>query len=187
MGSRRCAGGDRAAERSLVRKSNWIIVILLATASVVFLWLWWALQFNLVDNPLDVMVTVVWWVVIAVVCVAIHLAEKKRQERIRTVFLAPGLMYNCETGVTRMGGDAAVSDELERLLSNLTYGFDMAELPANSRVRFQRIVRTSKFSDGGSVWEGEVVEVTRPDRPMPFHNRRELVSIVDDATRSARS
>lgn len=170
-----------------MRKSNWVIVAILATASAVFLWLWWALQFNLVDSPLDVVVTVVWWVVIVVVCVAIHWAEKRRQERIRTVFLAPGLLYNCETGVTRMGSEASVSDEIQKLLSNLTYGFDMAELPANSRVRFQRIVRTSKFADGGDTWEGEVVEVNQPDRPRPFRSRCELVSLLDgtDARRSS--
>lgn len=30
-------------------------------------------------------------------------------------------------------------DALQAILSNLTYGFELAELPANSRVRFQRI------------------------------------------------
>lgn len=170
-----------------MRKSNWVIVAILAASSAIFLWLWWALQFNLVDNPLDIVVTVVWWVVIVVACLAIHWAEKKRQERIRTVFLAPGLLYNCETGVTRMASNAAVSDEIQKLLNSLTYGFDMAELPANSRVRFQRIVRTSKFADGGDTWEGEVVEVVHPDRPLPFRNRRELVSLVDGMGAPSRS
>lgn len=65
-----------------MRKSNWIIAAVLLLASVAFLWIWHALQFDLVDNPLDIVVTVVWWVVIAAACVAIHWAEKKRQERI---------------------------------------------------------------------------------------------------------
>ena len=64
-----------------MRKSNWIIAAVLLLASVAFLWIWHALQFDLVDNPLDIVVTVVWWVVIAAACVAIHWAEKKRQER----------------------------------------------------------------------------------------------------------
>ena len=34
-----------------MRKSNWIIAAILLVASLVFLWLWQALEFNLVDNP----------------------------------------------------------------------------------------------------------------------------------------
>lgn len=60
-----------------MRKSNWIIAAVLLLASVAFLWIWHALQFDLVDNPLDIVVTVVWWVVIAAACVAIHWAEKE--------------------------------------------------------------------------------------------------------------
>ena len=146
-----------------MRKSNWIIAAVLLLASVAFLWIWHALQFDLVDNPLDIVVTVVWWVVIAAACVAIHWAEKKRQERIRTIFVAPGLLYNSEMGVVRLSPDDEVVDALQAILSNLTYGFELAELPANSRVRFQRIVHSSKFGDAGATWEGDVVEVSRPD------------------------
>lgn len=91
-----------------MRKSNWIIAAVLLLASVAFLWIWHALQFDLVDNPLDIVVTVVWWVVIAAACVAIHWAEKKRQERIRTIFVAPGLLYNSEMGVVRLSPDDEV-------------------------------------------------------------------------------
>ena len=114
-----------------MRKSNWIIAAVLLLASVAFLWIWHALQFDLVDNPLDIVVTVVWWVVIAAACVAIHWAEKKRQERIRTIFVAPGLLYNSEMGVVRLSPDDEVVDALQAILSNLTYGFELAELPAN--------------------------------------------------------
>ena len=96
-----------------MRKSNWIIAAVLLLASVAFLWIWHALQFDLVDNPLDIVVTVVWWVVIAAACVAIHWAEKKRQERIRTIFVAPGLLYNSEMGVVRLNPNEEVVDALE--------------------------------------------------------------------------
>lgn len=112
-----------------MRKSNWIIAAVLLLASVAFLWIWHALQFDLVDNPLDIVVTVVWWVVIVAACVAIHWAEKKRQERIRTIFVAPGLLYNSEMGVVRLSPDDEVVDALQAILSNLTYGFELAELP----------------------------------------------------------
>ena len=162
-----------------MRKSNGIIIAIFAAASVAFLWLWHALRFDLVDNPLDLVIALVWWAVIAGVCIAIHLVEKRRQERIRTMFLAPGLIYNSEAGVMRIAPDAPMAGELQRVLGNLTYGFEVAELPSNSRVRFQRIVRTSKFADQGDVWEGEVVEVATPDRSQPLHSRRELAALLE--------
>lgn len=164
-----------------MRKSNWIIAAVLLLSSVAFLWIWHALQFDLVDNPLDIIVTVIWWIVIVAACVAIHWAEKKRQERIRTIFVAPGLLYNSERGVVRLNPDDEVVDALQSVLMSLTYGFDLAELPSHSRVRFQRIVRSSKFSDDGATWEGEVVEVSRPDRPRAFHDRSELATLVSGA------
>lgn len=161
-----------------MRKSNWIIAVVLLVASVVFLWVWHALQFDLVDNPLDIIVTIIWWAVILAACLAIHWAEKKRQERIRTIFIAPGLLYNSEVGVVRLDPGTELVDALQSVLSSLTYGFELAELPSNSRVRFQRIVHSSKFDRAGATWEGDVVEVSHPDRPMVFHDRGELASLV---------
>ena len=163
-----------------MQKSNWIIIAILVAASVLFLWMWQALQFNVVDNPVDLVITLAWWLVIAGACVAIHLAEKKRRERIRTMFLAPGLVYNCETGVIRLEPGTSVVGTLQTLLGALNYSFDLAELPSNSRVRFQRIVRTSKFGDNGAIWEGELVEVAHPDRPQAFESRRELAILMGE-------
>ena len=171
----------RAREARCMRQSNWIIAAILFVASLVFLWLWQALEFNLVDNPLDIVVTGVWWIVIIGGCVAIHWAEKRRQERIRTVFLAPGLVYNCEAGVIRLTPEMSLVDTIQQVLAHLNYSFDLADLPVNSRVRFQRIVRTARFGDNGHVWEGEVVEVRRPDSPQPFRSQAELTALLKDA------
>lgn len=161
-----------------MRKSNWIIIAILVAASLVFLWLWHTLQFDLVDNPIDIVISLVWWLVIVAACVAIHLAEKKRQERIRTIFVAPGLIYNSEVGVVRLDPHTPLVDSLASVLENLSYSFELAELPANSHVRFQRIVRTEKFADAGEEWEGEVVEVAYPDQPMPFDSRQALIALL---------
>ncbi len=162
-----------------MRKSNWIIAAVFVLASILFLWMWHALQFDLVDNPLDLVVTIVWWVVIAGVCVAIHLAERKRRERVRTVFLASGLMYNSEAGMVRLEPGTPVVEALRNLLSQLEYDFDLAEPPSNSRVHFQRIVRSAKFNDDGDTWEGEVVEVAYPDTPRSFRSKNELATLVE--------
>ena len=163
-----------------MQKSNWIIIAILVAAFVLFLWMWQALQFNVVDNPVDLVITLAWWLGIARACVAIHLAEKQRRERIRTKFRAPGLVDNCETGVIRLEPGTSVVDTLQTLLGALNYSFDLAELPSNSRVRFQRIVRTSKFGDNGAIWEGELVEVAHPDRPQTFESRRELAILMGE-------
>lgn len=162
-----------------MRKSNWIILAVLAAASAFFLWLWYYLNFNLVDNPVDLAFTVVWWAVIIIACVGIHLAEKKRRERIRTAFLAPGMIYNAEAGVVRLEPGESMTDALQQMLLGLEYGFDTADVPDESRVRFVQIVRTAKFSNGGDVWEGEVVRVSRPDAPRPFSSRDQLRTLVD--------
>lgn len=41
-----------------MRKSNIAIIAILAAASIFFLWLWNHLHFNLVDNPLDLAITI---------------------------------------------------------------------------------------------------------------------------------
>lgn len=69
---------------------------------------------------------------------------------------------------------------MQNMLSALDYGFDMAERPDKTRIRFQRIVRTFKFKDLGDVWEGEVVEVSHPDDPRPFGDRMELAQLLED-------
>ena len=42
-----------------MKKSNWLIVGLLVVASVIFLAMWYALGFNLIDDPLDLIVSIV--------------------------------------------------------------------------------------------------------------------------------
>ena len=89
------------------------------------------------------------------------------------------MIYNGEAGVVRMDQDSSPTEELQRLLAGLEYGFDLADVPEKSRVRFLQIVRTSKFANGGETWEGEVVKVSRPDSPLAFSNKEELRRILE--------
>ena len=85
-----------------MKKSNWLIVGLLVVASVIFLAMWYALGFNLIDDPLDLIVSIVWWVVIIAICLLIQWSENKRRRSIRTTLLAPRVMYNPEVGVVEV-------------------------------------------------------------------------------------
>ena len=49
------------------RKSNWIVAAIAAVACGALLWAWSALGFNHVDDPLDLVVAVVWWLAVAAV------------------------------------------------------------------------------------------------------------------------
>lgn len=50
-----------------MRKNNWIVAAIAAVACGVLLWAWFALGFNHVDDPLDLVVAVVWWLAVAAV------------------------------------------------------------------------------------------------------------------------
>lgn len=115
-----------------MKKSNWLIAGLLVVASVIFLAMWYVLGFNLIDDPLDLIVSIVWWVVIIAVCLLIQWSENKRQRSIRTTLLAPGVLYNPEVGVVEVAPGQTHAQTLERILSNLTYGFDTEKMQTSS-------------------------------------------------------
>lgn len=85
-----------------MKKSNWLIAGLLVVASVIFLAMWYVMGFNLIDDPLDLVISIVWWVVIIAICLLIQWSENKRQRSIRTTLLAPGVLYNPEVGVVQV-------------------------------------------------------------------------------------
>lgn len=194
-----------------MRKSNWIIAAILVVASIFFLWLWYYLQFNLIDDPFDLVLTIIWWCLIALAVFAIHRAEKKRQERIRSTFLAPAALWNCEAGVveagagagveagagTGAGASAAMLATLEQTLAGLEYNFKMQDFPEDDASKFEYIVHSEKFkfdkdndnseqSEGAikvTEWEGDVVSVAHPDdEPQKFSNRDELAAILQGGT-----
>ena len=164
-----------------MKKSNWIILAVLTVACGFFLWLWYYLGFNFVDDPLDLVIASVWWAVVIVLVIGIHTAEKKRQKRVRTAYLAPGLLFNSEAGLVNLDtfeAGTTIADALERMLAGLKYSFDRADLPERNEVTFERIVRTEKFDkDNTGEWEGEVVDV-KSQETTPFKGKEELVALI---------
>lgn len=161
-----------------MKKSNWIIVAIFVVASIIFLAMWYALGFNLVDDPFDLVVTIIWWVIIIAICLLIKWAEEKRRRAIRTSFLGSGVIYNPEAGIVRIDDEAYVP-VLERILLNLDYSFDEKEISNDQRIRFDYIVHSDKFSDDGNKWVGEVVRVSDPDDVRSFNDRAELARLID--------
>ena len=162
-----------------MRKSNVLIIAILVVASIAFLWLWYYLQFNLV-HMLDLIITIIWWVVIIALCIAIHRVEQKRRERMRTVFVSNGVLYNSEAGVVQLDSTDPQScvQAIRELLNNLNYDAD-AKIDSNqTRLRFNYIIHSPKFSDDGNVWEGDVVRVTGSYEPIDFKDSQELLRIL---------
>lgn len=167
-----------------LKKSNVILAIILAAASIFLLWLWFYLGFNMVDNPIDLTVSIVWWVVIVAVIALIVWSEKKRQQAVRTVFVGEGEVFNPETGAVEFEG--APVDEIETLLDALAYGFGKKDLPDDASEKYSAIVKSPVFkvkktdSDNAERevdWEGEVVFVATGESER-FSSREELEKLL---------
>lgn len=82
-----------------MKKSNVIVFVLLALASAFFLWLWYFLGLNRVDEPLDLVLSIVWWLVIVVAIAVIVKMERTRRQRVRTVYVGDCATFNSEQGL----------------------------------------------------------------------------------------
>lgn len=164
-----------------MRKSNIAIIAILVVASIVFLWMWFYFGFNLVDDPLDLVITIVWWAVIIAVCIAITLVEKRRRESIRTAFITDGAIYNSETGLVRLPENDSKNyvSQLRKILENLDYKTSVSNPPSKGEIRFSYIVHSPKFSQDGNVWSGEVVCLENPKGKYAFNNARELAGLIN--------
>lgn len=161
-----------------MRKSNVIIIVILMVSSIFFLWLWNFLKFNLIDMR-DLIITILWWIITAALCYAIYHVEKKRRERLRTVFIADGILYNAEAGLFRIDDTAPDSyvEGLRELLNGLNYDPKAKPDSDNVRLRFNYIVHSPKFKDDGKTWEGEVVKVRGGRDTQPFADEQQLTKI----------
>lgn len=162
-----------------MRKSTISIIVILLIAAGLFALLWYLLNFNFAKNPMDLIFTIIWWVVIILICFLIYSGEKRRQRSIRTAFIAPDLIYNSEAGIVDLEDDETYVDALQEILMNLDYGFEKIRTPNKTKIRFKYIVNTNKFANSGKIWRGEVIEIAHPNDPREFKNKRELSRMID--------
>lgn len=155
-----------------MKKSNIILAVALVAISIFLLWLWFALGFNQVDSPFDLLLSILWWAVIALGIFGVVKFEKARQRQIRTAYItADGRLYNSEAGMTFPKANQDVIQTLAETLANLEYGFKKADAPTNEdgspAVEFAWVVRTETYKPARNsaqgeereMWRGEVVEV----------------------------
>lgn len=187
-----------------MKKSNVIIFVLLALASAFFLWLWFFLGLNRIDEPLDLVLSIVWWAVIAVAVGVIVKMERTRRRRIRTVYVGDGAAFNSEKGLVKLEAAAPMRETIAGILQSLKYDFERADFPEKDEFEVKYFVRTKEFeaeerkdkaSDADAdtatadqpaaaapqteqkTWKGEVLIVeTKEERP--FDTPEELASIL---------
>ena len=170
-----------------MKKSNILILAISVLASAFLLYLWWALGFNKIDNPLDLTVSIIWWVVIAALIALITHWERKRRRAVRTIYLSPTALYNGETGVSEFA--AAPVAAMEEVLKKLAYGFKVQDLPEATEFDYRYVVKTDRYKsadnesdaqDAEPQWEGAVIDLRskEDDKEKSFSNRRELEEIL---------
>lgn len=162
-----------------MKKSNIAIIAILVAASIVFLALWLIFDFDTADMK-DLIICVAWWIVIIAICIAIHLAEKKRQQATRIILVSDELLFNSEAGIVPLNSSNSegMVEQIRETLSNLSYNVEDPEIPNDSKIRFKYIVRSPKFAQSGDVWEGEVVTLSQSSIPQSFANKQELIQIL---------
>lgn len=166
-----------------MKKSNWILLAVLVVISAFLLWLWYYLGFNRVDNPLDLVLSIIWWAVVLVAVVAIWQIEKRRQERIRTIYVGEQFIFNSELGKKGYNGAEQLMTEMGETLEELKYNFDREDLPDQEKLPIRFLVRTTKYKadsddEDKNEWEGEVC-IAGEDTEQAFETREELASIIN--------
>ncbi len=160
-----------------MKKSNWIIAVVLVLVSALLLWLWFYLGLNRIDKPVDLMLSILWWVVVVALILLIVRSERIRKERIRTMYVAEGILFNSEAGLLNFAGSDQLVAVMNRVLRDLDYDFTTQELPEREEFKPGLLVKTEKY--GNDNWTGEAVVIESQEQ-QPFESKEELASLLDD-------
>lgn len=158
-----------------MKKSNWIIAAVLVVVSAFLLWLWFYLGLYRIDEPLDLVLSIVWWVVVIAALLLIIRVERTRKERIRTIYVTDRSVFNSEAGLIAYAGEDQLVSIMSRVLRDLDYGFSKEDAPERETFKPLFMVKTAKYDD--DTWEGKVVEADSREEKT-FSDRKELLDIL---------
>lgn len=170
-----------------MRKPTIIITVILVAISIGLLIAWYALGLYRIDTPLDLIVDVVWWLVIAGCCLLVVRSEQARRRAIRTIYVSPTALYNSSTGLVPCTDPAQRPAAMRRILSDVDYGFHKRELPAEGTFDCLYVVSTDHYEDGDvdnevRTWDGTVDMVTpgvrKPVSSIQFNGVKQLSSLM---------
>ena len=146
-----------------MKKSNVIILALLVACSAFLLWLWYFLGFNRVDDPLDLVISIIWWAVVIVAIVVVVKTEQVRRRRVRTVYVGETSAFNSEQGLMALEPEQPMKDVLAGILENLKYDFTREDFPEKDEFQPKFFVRTKEFEV--EKQDAEPVELAEPAEP----------------------
>ncbi len=131
-----------------MRKSNVVVFALLVLVSILLLWLWYYLGLDRVDYPLDLVLSIVWWIVLLLSAAIIIKLERTRRRRIRTIYAGERAAFNSEVGmfaVPSLADVEAVQATMASVLCDLEYDFTREDFPKPKDLKVLYFVRTKKF------------------------------------------
>lgn len=169
-----------------MKKSNWIGLAIAVLIDAFLLWLWYHLGFNRIDNPLDLVISIIWFALVVAIVVVVSRLEKKRDCALRTIYVAPTSLFNKESGVVPVAAGASSVEAMEEILKGLKYGFNLKDMPKPEEFDCRFVVQTESYepATGESVnptWKGEVTKIDRQNGNVetPFASREELAKALE--------
>ena len=165
-----------------MKKSNIILIAIAVLLSAFLLWLWYYLGFNHVDNPLDLVLSIIWWVIVVILIAGIVQVEKTRREKVRTMYVGPGFVFNSEAGTVALDGAQAL-EVLEKTVADLKYDFTSEQIADENKEAVKKIVRTKEYKapqneDEEPTWKGEVCIAFSDEDPKEFASKEELAALL---------
>ena len=128
-----------------MKKNNYIVMVAAVIIGILLLVLWYYLGFNKIDNPLDLTLSILWWIADALIVAGIVHFENARQEQIRTIYVSPAALFNSERGVVAVPDVADRVSAMENILQNLEYDFSNEDMPEADEFEYLYVVQTEKY------------------------------------------
>ncbi len=167
-----------------MKTSNYLVLIASAIVAAVLLFMWFSLGFSKVDNPVDITLAIVWWVIIVAIVAIIIRAENSRKRRIRTVYVSPSALFNSEKGIVALDG-AETPQVIRSILESLKYGFSREDMPKQEDFDYRFVVETDTYkpakTDGDEpTWKGKVTKIDRQNSnvEIAFNSQQELMEAL---------
>ncbi len=155
-----------------MKKSNVIVLAVAALVAAFLLFLWYYLGFNHIDSPFDLVLTVVWWLGIALIVGG-------------TIYVSPTALYNSEQGIVALHG-TTLMEAMRGILGELEYSFAKEDLPDRKTFDYRFVVQTDEYKEGNEekgeepTWKGTVTKIDRENGNVEtsFEDEQELLKAL---------
>ena len=139
-----------------MRKTNWIILTVSAIFAVLLVMLWYYLDFDAIDAPLDLVLGIVWVVGVAIVAIVLTRLENKRRLLLRTMYVNGPLCFNTAVGPIPFEGTGDLVGKASQALDMIDYEEDPQHAPDTFKPAYT--VVTDKYDSNKDTWRGKVVD-----------------------------